>query len=264
MLLSSLIPRSPIRRLAQRFRALASGRAARLLADDLVDPQRPYERAPHPFDLAHGVDTSGLLYMDQLVTGHPHDRFSEGYYATAPSLFRGALSLWARTLNGYSVDDYAFIDLGCGKGRVLMMASEYPFRSITGVELNPALVESARTNLRQWMRSPRACQDVSAMPGDVLEAPLPESPIVLFLFNAFERELVRTLLDRLQDRASRRRVPIDLIYVHPEHDDLVSAAPRVETILNEQILFSAEDAAADAFQVNFDQCCIYRIRGRQR
>jgi len=56
------------------------------------------ETPAHPFDVAHGVDTSGLFYPDKLPTGHVHDRYSEGYYATAPSLFHGLMAQWQATL----------------------------------------------------------------------------------------------------------------------------------------------------------------------
>jgi hypothetical protein len=38
-------------------------------------------------------------------------------------------------LNNVSVDLCTFLDLGCGKGRALLVASELPFRDIMGVEL---------------------------------------------------------------------------------------------------------------------------------
>jgi len=44
------------------------------------------------------------------------------------------------------IRDYAFIDLGCGKGRVTTVASEFPFREVIGVELSTALAATARAN----------------------------------------------------------------------------------------------------------------------
>src|SRR3954453_20019425 len=145
-------------------------------------------RDRHPFDRAHRVDTSGLLYADRLATGHQHDRHSAGYYATAPSLFRGAMELWRGTLpgTGYTLEDYTLVDIGCGKGRVLMLATEYAFREIAGVELNPALARLARRNVRKWMRRrvpqvPRLGPGIPARPvriveGDALDLSLPDGP----------------------------------------------------------------------------------------
>src|SRR5215472_6482773 len=59
----------------------------------------------HPFDRAHGVDTGGLIYADPAAEGHAGGRHNAGYYATAPSLFHGAMALWRGTLagTGYTV-----------------------------------------------------------------------------------------------------------------------------------------------------------------
>jgi SAM-dependent methyltransferase len=244
--------------LRQWFRARGLTNVLRTLAESLRRSV-PAEQRTHPFDRLHGVDTSGLLYADALATGHPNDFYSEGYYATAPSLFHGALARWQLTPSGPSIEDYTFVDLGCGKGRVLMMAFEYPFRAIVGVELNAKLAWVARRNLRKWMRSPRASRVVSVVEGDVLRLPIPDGPVVLFLFNSFEAEMVKRLLDRLAEKSQTRTAPIDLIYIHPEHDNLVRQTAGVQLMADENISFSAEDAAADVFEVNVDRYCIYRL-----
>ncbi len=203
-----------------------------------------------------------MLYADSLTTGHPNDIGSEGYYATAPSLFYGAIALWQISLYGLTIANYTLIDLGCGKGRVLMMASEYPFRAIVGVELNPKLAARAGRNVKKWMRKPRACRAVSAVEGDVLDLPMPDGPLVLVVFNSFDREMVRRLLERLVEKSHTRTAPIDLIYIHAEHDNLVRQFAGIERLADENIPFSPEDASADAFQVSVDQCCVYRLAGR--
>jgi SAM-dependent methyltransferase len=224
-----------------------------------ADPQQI-----HPFDRQHRVDTSGLLYAPALVSGHPNDFYSEGYYATAPSLFHAALARWHQTLYSLAIADYTFIDLGCGKGRVLLMASVYPFKAVMGVELNQKLATIAQKNLAKWMRRPRACRNATVFEGDVLEMPIPDGPVVLFLFNSFEAEMVRGLLVRLAESSRTRSAPIDLIYVHPEHDNLARKTPGIERLADETIPLSAQDAAADAFDVTFDQCCVYRLPGRRQ
>jgi SAM-dependent methyltransferase len=221
-------------------------------------PSRP---AKYPFDRRHGMDTDGLFYSDQLSAGHEHDRHSAGYYATAPSLFHGAIALWSETLaeSGQPLTDFTLVDVGCGKGRAVMLASEYGFREIVGVELNSRLAAVAKKNLHKWLRSPRACANVAVVHGDALSFPVPDGPVVLFFFNSFEQEMVEMWLDRLAHAASARTHPIDLIYVHPEFDALVRRVPGMQAIAHAEIPFSAEDAAADVFGVAVDDCAIYRL-----
>src|SRR5262249_12000204 len=160
---------------------------------------------------------------------------SAGYYATAPSMFHQSIARWSALLaaSGYALADYTLVDIGPGKGRVVMMASEYAFRAVVGVELNTGLVTGARKDLRTWMKSQariqsgaqpetqsgpaRACRDLTLVKADVLDYPLPDGPVVLYFFNSFEREMVRMWLAQLVEAAATRTAPIDLIYVHPEH-----------------------------------------------
>jgi SAM-dependent methyltransferase len=221
---------------------------------------QPAERPP--FDALHGVDTAGLIYSADLPTGHPHDRYNEGYYATAPSLFAEAIDHWRQTLVGCAAEDYAFIDLGCGKGRVLLLASELPFRSVCGIELNPRLARTARRNVQRWLRRPRACRRVAVQRADVLDLELPAGPVVLYLFNSFSADVLAPLMERLAAVARQRSAPIDLIYVHPDHDGLIAATRGIEKLGWAQVPFSQEDAAADAFGVSRDCFYIYRFQSR--
>ena len=231
------------------------GRALRFLSRDR-----------HPFDRRHHVETSGLLYADRLATGHEHDRHSAGYYATAPSLFRGSLLLWTGTLaaSGLTLPDYSLVDIGCGKGRAVMLASEYGFREVIGVELNPALAAVARSNLRKWMRHARACRNLRIVAADALTWSLPDGPVALFFFNSFEQEMTKMWLSRLAQVAATRTSPIDLIYVHPEFDAFVRQTQGMEPLAHADIAFAQDDVAADTFGVDSDRCAIYRLAGLPR
>lgn len=235
------------------------------------------------------------------MTGHDRDAESAGYYATAPSLFCGALSEWMATLPeiGLTLEDYAFLDLGCGKGRALLLASEYPFRQVTGMELHPGLAAVARRNLdlwnphrggrKTWLRrllsssssvagkeadaaDMQICDDsftagrfsgtgrpVEVLQGDALSLPFPSGPLLVFFFNSFERTMIEPLLDRLIREADLRQQPIDLIYIHPEFGSLFSRRPAVHVLAELDVPLSEEDSAADIFGVATDRVAIYRF-----
>jgi len=104
----------------------------------------------HPFDQMHGVDTSGLVPASKLVTGHPNDEHVTAYYGVAPSILRALIAHWRESVPPYPISSYTFLDIGAGKGRGLLVASEYRFRKVVGIELNPALAAVARQNVAQW------------------------------------------------------------------------------------------------------------------
>lgn len=240
---------------------------------------RPLLRRINPFDLRHGTDTGGLLYAPDLPTGHEHDACNEGYYATAPSVFRGLISRWEDTLGApdasrlgtwdstprdapekefLNLSHYHFIDLGCGKGRVLLLASQLPFRAVTGIELHAGLCATASRNVRISQRQ-RPGAPIQVICGDVLDLPLPDGPVVLFLFNSFGADVMRRLLEKLSAAAEGRSAPIDLLYVHPDWVQMVESAPGVAMLFRGDIPFSREDELADAFGVSVDHCAAYRF-----
>ena len=96
----------------------------------------------HPFDQMHGVDTSGLVPAKHLITGHANDEHVTAYYGVAPSILRTLIERWRETIPPHPISSYTFIDIGAGKGRGLLVASELRFRKVIGIELNPALALS--------------------------------------------------------------------------------------------------------------------------
>src|SRR5438045_5385838 len=85
--------------------------------------------------------------------------------------------------------EFVFLDLGSGKGRTLMMASDYPFQRIIGVELLPALNQVARENIALYKGESQKCLAIESICADATTFPLPAAPLVLYLFNPFPGEL---------------------------------------------------------------------------
>jgi hypothetical protein len=221
----------------------------------------PVKYPAHPFDLQHRVDTSGLIGGRRLGSGRIHDRHITAYWGTAPSAFLEVFALWNESLSDgpYSSRDYVFIDIGCGKGRALMLASDLPFRRVVGVELNAALVSIARKNLIKWQASAHVCDDIEVLNADALEVPFPESPTLLYVFNPFDAHLTQLLLDRIQAVSLTRSAAIDIIYMTPEHADLFAAVPNLQLLSQGRSPLTTEETAVDAFQTQSLGYCIYRL-----
>jgi len=229
----------------------------RQLRDRAFPPKPPID----PFDLRYGVDTSGLIDGRRLASGHVHDLHVHPYWATPPSLLAGALARWSESLANtpYSASDYTLIDIGCGKGRVVMLASDYPFRRVVGVELSPALAAIAQQNLVKWKQSPHLSNDLVVLHADALEVPFPATPVLVYVFNPFDAHVTQLLLDRLQTLSLTRTTPIDFIYTRPEFAELFKLYPQMRLLWEGDVPFSAEDAAADVFHGKAQGCCIYRL-----
>lgn len=132
------------------------------------------------------------------------------YQATEPALFREMLS-------HLKIDfrDFTFIDLGSGKGRTLLMAADFPFRRILGVELLPALHEIALENIRRYKSESQQCFAVDSICKDAREFVFPPEPIVLYLFNPLPEAGLRQAIQNLDSslRENPRRVYV--LYHNP-------------------------------------------------
>jgi SAM-dependent methyltransferase len=212
----------------------------------------------HPFDARYGTDTSGLIGGGSLGAGHANDAFVTAYWGIAPSRLASALERWKGTLDR-PVQAYAFADLGCGKGRALLLASEWPFREAMGVELNPALAETAERNVALWQRAGRARCPVRVVQGDAVEAQLPAGPCLVFLYNPFGAPVMRKLVEALRKRVASGGGLVDVIYQNAEAEEDFRRCPDFRLLWRESLPMSEDDRAADAVSSAEDVTCAWRL-----
>jgi SAM-dependent methyltransferase len=105
---------------------------------------------------------------------------------------------------------FSLVDLGCGKGRVLLVAADYPFERIVGVEISPALCEIARANVTRYQPRSRRCRAVDVLNVDASAFEFPTTNLLLHLYHPFEPSLTSEVLARLEQsvRATPRKVVV--------------------------------------------------------
>lgn len=247
------------------------------------NPVRPRDRLQlaqfpiHPFDRMHGVDTSGLVPAKFLLTGHANDRHVTAYYGVAPSILRALIDRWRQSVPERAIESYTFVDVGCGKGRGVLVASQYRFRQVVGIELNPMLAAIARRNVEHWTRAHRedptaAClAPIEVVEQDALDCDFPASPTLLFLFHPFEAPVLKRLLRRIETQFARRPGTLDMLYVNAECAAVLDHNPAFVQTFRGQVPMSPEDHAADleaiARQSEYgstgdEECAIYHYTGR--
>jgi SAM-dependent methyltransferase len=237
------------RGLAGTVRSAANALKRRLI------PQPP--APPHPFDVVHNTDTGGLIPGGALASGHASDRHIAGYAAVPPSRFRNMIARWQSSSPAHPLAEYSFIDLGCGKGRALLLASELGFREVIGVELNPSLAAIAQANANLWSAAGKASAPVRIEQQDALEFNWPAGRCLVFLFNPFGDELMRQVAARMAAAFRDRPSDLELLYYKPEQAS--AFAHNFETIWCEAIAISAQDLAVDPVAGPTDQTRAYRL-----
>jgi SAM-dependent methyltransferase len=126
--------------------------------------------------------------------------------------------------------DFTFIDLGSGKGRTLLMASDYPFRRILGVELLPSLHEISRQNLRQYKNEAQKCFGLEAICADAGEFSFPDEPLVLYLFNPLPESGMRRVVLNLEQSLGRHPRPVYVLYHNPLLEHVLAESARLRKL----------------------------------
>ena len=112
-------------------------------------------------------------------------------------------------------ETFTFIDLGSGKGRTLLMASEYPFRRIVGVELIAELHRAAEQNILAYHSATQRCPNIEAVCADACAFPFPAEPLVLYLFNPLPESGLRRLIGGLEKSLEAYPRPVYVLYHNP-------------------------------------------------
>lgn len=190
----------------------------------------------HPIDKIYGIDTSGVVQVENI---HPDQNLQSqiiAYVGSQPSIVRRGLSALGDSR------DYVFVDLGCGKGRATTVASEFPFRAVMGVELSAALAAMARANAdtiaRQFPERPK----VTIAEANVVDFPLPAPRLVLFNYHAFGAELIAKILAKCEAAlASGELQHMFFVYYNPVHAEAFDASPALARFYVEQIPYDQSE-----------------------
>jgi SAM-dependent methyltransferase len=125
--------------------------------------------------------------------------------------------------------DDVFLDIGSGKGRVLLQAAQYPFRRIIGVELAEPLTKIAAANL-EARRAGLTCKDIELVIADALEYTIPKDVTMVFLYNPFRGATFERFAARLVNAVDQHARPLRLIYSTPMEHDLLIATGRFRQV----------------------------------
>src|SRR5580692_2906889 len=181
-------------------------------ARDSTPSRRRQRYGDVEYDWDFRVDTTGATvgWRDRLL-GY----FSSPYQPTEPALFREMLAGLINANPKIDFREFTFIDIGSGKGRALLMAADYPFRRILGIELLPALHRVAQENIKKYKSDSQQCFAIDRLLGDACDFPFPLEPIVLYLFNPLPESGLARMLSNLEHSLREHPRPVLVLYHNP-------------------------------------------------
>lgn len=210
---------------------------------ELLPSRRKARFGDLDYDWEHSVNTtrSSVGFGTQFFTGTT----ARPYFATEPWLFRQIMEALARSIQQSAVNvqrsavshravaqvglqDFTFIDLGSGKGRVLLMASEYPFKRIIGVEFMPELHRAAQENIAKYASEQQQCRQIATLCTDARDFQFPDGPLVVYLFNPFSESTFARVLENLRRSIEQAPRPVYVAYRFTEHETILAEAGWLE------------------------------------
>lgn len=169
------------------------------------------------YDLRRGIWTLPAVAPEDLTIDGDRAHV-EAYEPSRAPQFRLALSRFDLPRDG------RFVDLGCGKGRALVMALEQGFESVLGVEIAAELAAHAERTVARRTRRRRGRAEVRH--GDAGTYAFAPEDRVVFLYNPFDHVVLSRVLDNLRASLAAHPRDVRVVYANPlrrevlDRDDL--------------------------------------------
>lgn len=171
--------------------------------------------ADFSFDWKHGTDTMKWVDVDLFETASQNKSRAVRYQATKVRPLAKLLRELRLPTAG------SFVDLGCGKGRVLLIASQLGYRRVVGVEFCAHLCRQARKNVDRFRLRHPSCSPIEVIESDVALYRFAGDESVLFMYNPFDEVVMKQMMNNIGDSIRRIPRPIWLIYNTPlQHETI--------------------------------------------
>ena len=105
-----------------------------------------------------------------------------------------------------------FVDLGCGLGRACLLAAEYGFSRVRGVDMVPEFCAQAKANARVFAEAGKNYTPIEILQADAVDYSLRSDDDIIFLYNPFPIPVLESVVDNLIAQAGRRQQPAIIIY----------------------------------------------------
>lgn len=167
------------------------------------------------FDRRFGLDTLTPVHRTDLGIASGNLRYAVSYGTIAPEDFHAAMASVKADLSRF-----AFIDFGSGKGRIVLLASDYPFEEIIGLEISPRLHQIALENLKAFRNPLQRCSRIQLLHADFAAHRLPAKPLFCFLYNPCEAPLMNRVIENIQRSLAGNPSRSYVMYFNPRFGQL--------------------------------------------
>lgn len=113
---------------------------------------------------------------------------------------------------------FHFADIGCGKGRVMIIAAKTGYKRILGIELDSQLLDQANENTKSYSAG-NSDSEFLFLNQNAQDANYSNFPTVYFLFNPFGKVVMENFLERVMNCTHQETY---FVYMNPRFAEVFS------------------------------------------
>lgn len=167
------------------------------------------------FDFYFGIDTRKWVDLNSLSIHSDNKKRGINYVPTQVLTIKKLFSELKIPFNG------VFVDLGCGKGRVLIVASESGFKDLRGIEFSAELCRIAIKNCEKYKQKRKTDAKFQVFESDVVDYPIKKDENVFYLYNPFDAIVLEKVIKNILLSLSDHPRTVFLIYRDAAHRSVI-------------------------------------------
>jgi SAM-dependent methyltransferase len=159
------------------------------------------------YDRRYGTDTAGIIATKDLQIERGSRVLGNWYEPVSENIF-GQIMRQIR----FDPKRYECVDLGSGKGRGLIMAAEFGFPKVVGVEFARDLHVIAQRNIKIYEERIGRPSGVSVVCLDAQEYEIPEGNLFIFFYSPFTGSVMERVVNNIRASYLKNRRPVIIVF----------------------------------------------------
>jgi SAM-dependent methyltransferase len=113
----------------------------------------------------------------------------------------------------------SFLDIGCGKGRAMVVAAHYGFKKIKGIDISKKFCDEAKQNINN-ARNNFTDVEFKVELQDAFYYQVPKDVSVIFIFNPFDEVIMSGVVENILISQEKNPRTIYVVYINPLYETL--------------------------------------------
>tara|TARA_B110000438_G_C15518548_1_gene523117 strand:- start:17 stop:688 length:672 start_codon:yes stop_codon:yes gene_type:complete len=182
------------------------------------------------FDIKYGTDTMNFTNLSSLDIDSQNKNSGSDYI---PSRARHIEQIFSLDIFNKNMN---FTDIGSGKGRVLLIASQF-FNKIRGVEFSKDLCKTCSKNISIYdnLKNKNLSSRISVINKDITDYSIDKEENVFYLFNPFDSTILEVFVRNLSESLKVNPRVCWIIYYYPVHYDVILKSPFFKLFRKEKL-----------------------------